>query len=163
MTTTDFQKPGFIFVTVGSTDFDELVERMDRWSKTNGMNGIAQIGKGRYEPKHIPYFRFSQSLDTYYQKASIVVAHGGLATTMEVLKRGLPLVSVSNPDRYDNHQIDILARLARDKFLIWCENLARLSEAIERAQKSRLLRYEPPPCSIHLVIRDYLKTVGKPL
>lgn len=145
-----------LFVTVGSTDFDPLVQAVDALVPALKLQGTMQIGHGRYEPANLPYFRFAPSLESYYESASLVIAHGGLATTMEVLRRGLPLISVSNPDRYDNHQDDLLAIMAEEGYLIWCRRLDELAQAIETAQTNTLKRYQEPKCEIHLVIKEFL-------
>jgi UDP-N-acetylglucosamine transferase subunit ALG13 len=145
----------FIFVTVGSTDFDALIEAVDTLAPSLQARGVMQIGHGQYTPVNMPCFRFAPSLDPYYEQASLVIAHGGLATTMEVLKRGLPLVSVSNPDRYDDHQQDLLSIMAEEGYLVWCRQLQALRQAIETAQRTPLRPYQPPECSIHVVIDDF--------
>ncbi len=146
----------YIFVTVGSTDFDSLIQSVDVLAPSLGLQGEMQIGHGQYEPVNLPYFRFASPLDPYYKQASLVIAHGGLATTMEVLRRGLPLVSVSNPDRYDNHQDDLLATMTEEGYLVWCRRLNELKHAIETAQTTSLRRYQTPKCEIHLVINKFL-------
>lgn len=150
------EKQAFVFVTVGSTDYDALVQTVDTLAPTLQISGIMQIGHGRYEPTNLPYFRFASSLDSYYEQASLVIAHGGLGTTMEVLKREIPLVSVSNPDRYDNHQEDILSTMADAGYLIWCRQLDKLAEAVKVAQAAPLQRYQQPDCTVHLVINEFL-------
>lgn len=155
-------KQPYLFVTVGSTDFDPLVKAVDALIPSLNIHGMMQIGHGRYQPSHLPYFRFAPSLDAYYEQASVVIAHGGLATTIEVLRRGLPLISVSNPDRYDNHQEDLLAIMRDEGYLIWCRQLDVLKQAIDVAQTTPLRRYQPPECKIHLVINEFL-TSNRPL
>jgi len=118
--------------------------------------GVMQIGHGRYIPVNVPYFRFAPSLGSYYEQSSLVIAHGGLGITMEVLRRGLPLVSVSNPDRYDNHQEELLSSMSEEGYLVWCRHLDKLKEAIETAQTMHLRHYEPPKCEIHLIIHEFL-------
>lgn len=145
-----------IFVTVGSTDFDPLVKAVDFLAPTLEAEGIMQIGHGMFEPVNWPFFRFAASLAPYYEQASLVIAHGGLATTMEVLRRGIPLVSVSNLDRYDNHQDDLLATMANEGYLVWCQRLEDLAEAIKMAQTTPLSRYKQPDCKIHDIINDFL-------
>ena len=149
-------KQPFLFVTVGSTDFDALVRAVDTLVPSLGAQGVMQIGHGQYIPANLPYFRFAQSLAPYYERASLVVAHGGVGTTMEVLRRGAPLVSVSNPDRYDNHQEDLLSAMAKEGYLVWCRRLDNLKQAIQTAQSTPLRRYQPPKCEIHLVISEFL-------
>lgn len=145
-----------IFVTVGSTDFDALIQAVDTLVPSLHAEGVMQIGHGQYIPVNWPYFRFAPSLAPYYEKASMVIAHGGLGITMEVLKRGLPLVSVSNPDRPDHHQEDLLSVMAQKGYLIWCHRLEELHQAIATAQTTPLRRYQSPPCEIHLVINEFL-------
>ncbi len=148
-----------IFVTVGTTDFDGLVAEMDRLAPRLGEEILFQIGRGRYEPQNAPFFRFAPSLVEYYQQADLVVAHGGLGTTMEVLDLGKPLVSVSNPDRYDGHQEDLLGALVRAGHLIWCRTVSDLEGAIAQARRARFIPYTRPECRIHEVIARYLSEV----
>ena len=150
------EKP-YIFVTVGSTDFDALIRAVDALVPSLGTQGIMQIGHGQYIPVNLPYFRFAPFLTPYYEQASLVIAHGGLATTMEVFKQGLPLVSVSNPDRYDDHQQDLLSTMAEEGYLVWCRRLSQLEQAIKTAQTTPLRRYQPPECEIHLIINEFLQ------
>ncbi|HMQ50549.1 MAG TPA: PssE/Cps14G family polysaccharide biosynthesis glycosyltransferase [Anaerolineae bacterium] len=154
-------QPLQVFVTVGSTDFDALTQTVDQLAPELNLQGHMQIGHGRYCPQHLPYFHFCRSLTSYYTQASVVIAHGGLATTMEVLKLGRPLVSVSNPDRYDNHQADLLAAMAAENYLIWCQNLDELALAIHSSQTTSLQPYPAPECHIHLVIHQYLDQLKK--
>ena len=145
-----------IFVTVGSTDFDALIQAVDTLAPSLHATGVMQIGHGQYIPVNWPYFRFAPSLSPYYEQASLVIAHGGLGITMEVLRRGLPLVSVSNPDRHDNHQEDLLSTMAEEGYLVWCRRLDELQQAIATAQTTPLRHYQPPQCEIHVVINEFL-------
>ena len=151
------KKDPFLFVTVGSTDFDALIRAVDLLAPDLRVQGIMQIGHGQYIPTHMPYIRFAPSLDPYYEQASLVIAHGGLGITIEVLERGLPLVSVSNPDRYDHHQDDLLSAMSKEGYLTWCRQLDELGQAVRTASTLPLRPYEPPKCEIHVVIHEFLK------
>ena len=144
-----------IFVTVGTTEFDALVQAADQIAAT-GTDVVIQIGNGLVEPVHAQWFRFAPSLDAYYADADVVVTHGGLGTVSEVLQRGLPLVGVSNPDRYDRHQDQILQAMESAGHLVWCRDLAGLPEAVQRAASRSLVPYQPPPSRIGAVIREFL-------
>ena len=145
-----------LFVTVGTTDFDALTARMDELAPRLNEEVIIQIGRGAYVPRQAQHFRFAPSLEEYYQKARLVVSHGGLGTLIEVLRLGKPLIGVSNPDRFDLHQNDLLGELERGGYLLWCRDLASLEDDIRRIAAMRFRRYQEPPCSIHLAIADYL-------
>ena len=145
-----------IFVTVGTTDFDALVRSMDLLAPQLGEEVEMQIGHGEYEPRHCSWFRFASSLEPYYDRADVVVAHGGLGTVMEVLRRGGKLIGVANPDRYDQHQEDLLGYLAEEGYLIWCRDLADLADELRRVRGQTFRRYWSPECHIHDVIAEYL-------
>ena len=146
----------FLFVTVGSTDFDDLIEAVDALIPELGYSGIMQIGHGKYEPTNLPYFRFLPSLEEIYTKANLAIAHGGLATTIEILKQRIRLVSVTNPDRYDKHQDDLISILAEQDYLVWCRNLKDLNQSISIALEKKIKLYHPPKCRIHTVIKKFL-------
>lgn len=145
-----------IFCTVGTTDFDPLVQAMDALAPTLDEPVVFQIGQGSYEPKHGRWFRFAPSLEPYLEEARVVVAHGGFGTTIEALQMGKPLVSVPNPDRYDRHQEEILRRFAAEGYLIACFDLTDLAASIARARDTQLRPYQPPKTTLHLEIRAFL-------
>ena len=93
----------FILVTVGTTSFDDLVRAADAAAGELCPNdGLIQTGEGVAVPVHLPHRAFVPQLSDLVRKASVVVAHGGAATTFEVRRAGVPLVSVANGDRYDD-------------------------------------------------------------
>jgi beta-1,4-N-acetylglucosaminyltransferase len=150
-----------IFVTVGTTDFNALIQRMDELVPTLADQVIMQIGRGTYWPRHAQAFRFAPTLDEYIAGAQLVVSHGGLGTIMEVVRRGIPLVGVSNPDRYDMHQDDLLETMERAGHLIWCRSLDDLEAAIDSARHRQFTPYVDPPCRIHEVIARFLHNVPR--
>ena len=147
-----------IFVTVGTTDFDDLLRAMDALAPSLAEEVVAQTGRGQYIPTHMTHFDFAPSLEPWYARARLVVAHGGLGTAIEVLERGLKLIGVSNPDRYDHHQEDILRTLSERGHMLWCRSLEDLPQALAAAQSMRFAPYAAPVCHIAEVIRDYLVT-----
>jgi len=121
-----------IFVTVGTFKFDELVETVDRavGSGVLKQEFVIQIGGGAYEPLHCKYFRSATSLQPYYDRAELVVGHGGTGTTFEVLGRGLNLISVANHRVKDNHQHEFLEAMEKSGYLRYCREMSKLPEMI---------------------------------
>lgn len=150
------KKELFLFVTVGSTDFDDLIKAVDNLVPKLDTKGIMQIGNGKYKPVNLKYFRFKETLEPFYKKATLAVAHGGLGTTIELLKLRIPLVSVSNPDRFDKHQDDLLKAMEDEGYLVWCKSLNDLLSSIRLAQIKNFRIYETPKCMIHNVIKKFL-------
>ena len=127
-----------IFVTVGSWGFDNFVKAIDSSAASIDDKIVIQIANGKYEPVSCEFFRTAPSLDRYYNQADLVVAHGGTGTTLEVLSKGIPLISVANPDVKDNHQHEFLEALESVNALTYCRELESLGGAIAfRTQEQR--------------------------
>ena len=124
-----------IFVTVGSWGFNSLVKAADDLGDAITSELIIQIANGSYKPVNCEYFKTASSLDPYYDNATLVIAHGGTGTTLEVLAKGVPLVSISNPSVKDNHQHEFLLALHKVDALNYCEDLSELEEIVKRTQK----------------------------
>jgi UDP-N-acetylglucosamine transferase subunit ALG13 len=107
-----------IFVAIGTTDFDALIQTMDNLSLDLPEKVVMQIGRSAYIPEHCEYFRLVPSLAPYYERASLVVSHGGLGIVTEVLGYGRPLVAVEDPNQPDRHQREILSVWEREGYLI---------------------------------------------
>ena len=137
-----------IFVTVGTERFDELVKKMDETALELSENVTIQIGKGRYEPKNCKYFRLALDMDQYYEKADLIVAHGGAGTIFELLGKNKKVIGISNPEKPGQHQEDILKALSRQNYLIWCKDLNKLKEAIKKAKKTKTKEHQKPECKI---------------
>jgi beta-1,4-N-acetylglucosaminyltransferase len=145
-----------IFVTVGHTDFDALVQEMDRLASGLGEEVLMQIGSGRYEPRHARYFRYAPALEPYMAQADLVVCHAGLGVIVEALGLGKRVVCVPNPATYHGHQASLAEIFSRDGHLIWCRRVQDLSGALEQARTFTPVPYHPPPCRIHEIIHAYL-------
>ncbi|PNW74114.1 hypothetical protein CHLRE_13g585850v5 [Chlamydomonas reinhardtii] len=122
-----------VFVTVGTTKFETLVERVDslellRALKDKGYTKLViQKGNGSYCPSvivpkgqtkgttegvDVEYFDYSPSLAAYITSAALVISHAGSGSIFETLTAGVPLIVVPNPLLMDNHQVELGEQLA---------------------------------------------------
>ena len=116
-------KTPYIFVTVGTTNFDDLIHVIDStefcaWAKAKGYAGIlVQKGNGKYEPGTgsegvpIEHYSFKPSLHDDMAGAALVVSHAGSGSIMESLELGKPTVVVVNTSLMDNHQLELANKL----------------------------------------------------
>lgn len=147
-----------ILVTVGTTDFDDLVRAVDKIAPELSEDVCMQIGKGRYLPKNTEWFRFDNNMVKQYESASLIIAHGGAATTFEILHLGKKLISVDNKDIKDMHQMDILRRLSKDRYLIWCKKTSDIRDAIDKSGSYGFQPYKIPTNGIaHKISRYFLE------
>jgi beta-1,4-N-acetylglucosaminyltransferase len=147
-----------IFVAVGTTDFDALIERMDEIAPFLSEEVVMQIGNGQYVPRNCQYFRFAPSLEPYYDSSTVVVSHGGLGIVTEALEREKRLVVIENTTCHGGHQRDLICTLAGEGYLIWCRDLDELPETLERVRDQEFRRYVAPGCRIHEVIKEFLQS-----
>lgn len=145
-----------ILVAVGTTDFDALLRAVDEVSPSLTEEVVLQTGRSRYEPEHCESFRFVPSLAPFYERASVVIAHGGLGIVTEVLRSGRPLIAVEDPDQPGRHQREVLSEWEREGYLIWCKDLKALPESLAQARVRRFKPYAAPQCQIHLRIAEFL-------
>ena len=161
-----------IFVTVGTTSFDDLVETIDsdefgRAAKCAGYGRIlVQIGRGTYEPKRVEFYRFKPSLDDDFAKADLVISHAGAGSIMESLRLRRRLLVVVNESLMDNHQWELAGAL-RDAGHLECATpsidvmIASLKRIEDRTGSCKLAPYpEPDPAALKGVIDAELKNAN---
>lgn len=99
-----------IFVTVGSMfPFDRLIRAMDAFAEAHPARDVeAQIGEGRFEPRHMRWQRSlaRRDFDATVRRADLVVAHAGVGTVMTACRLGTPLVILARRRHLGEHTSD---------------------------------------------------------
>jgi beta-1,4-N-acetylglucosaminyltransferase len=129
-----------VFVMVGTTRFDPLIEAVTRfealqWMKRNGYTDLViQYGKGK-EPViaentfvDVRSYSFQPSLEQDIKEADLLISHGGAGTVMEALRHQKRLVVVINTDLMDNHQTELAHAMAHRSHLFVVDNAADLQD-----------------------------------
>ncbi|GIL75478.1 hypothetical protein Vretimale_8113 [Volvox reticuliferus] len=150
-----------VFVTVGTTKFENLVERVDSLDLLRALRDkgytklIIQKGNGTYFPSvivpkgqtkattegvEVEYFEYSPSLASYITSAALVISHAGSGSIFETLTAGVPLIVVPNPLLMDNHQVELGEQLAAMKHLVSAAPDDLLA-AVQSFDASRLVPY----------------------
>lgn len=125
-----------VFVTVGTTKFDKLIETVTNKDilnllKENGYDKIKlQIGHGSFEPSKseiivVEYYRLKDSIKDDILEADLVISHSGAGSCLEILSLEKNMVAVINEDLMDNHQIELAEKLA-ELNLIYYSNCSKL-------------------------------------
>ncbi len=149
-----------IFITVGNGEFDELVREVDKLKEEGTIKDevIIQIGLGKFQPQHCKWFTFELSLEKYYQKAGLIISHGGPGIVFEVLRKGKRLIAIPNRKRTDpRHQVEFLQALAEEtSALIYCDSTVNLKSCLEGIDEHKFEKYHQPKCNIPDVISEFL-------
>ncbi|RDB24185.1 tRNA (carboxymethyluridine(34)-5-O)-methyltransferase [Hypsizygus marmoreus] len=118
-----------VFVTVGSTRFDSLVQAVLSLPVLSSLRLrgytelVVQCGNSAFELASsisqgenliveregitVELWKFKPSLDKEYERADLVISHAGSGTILDVLRLGKPLIVVPNPTLLDNHQEEL--------------------------------------------------------
>lgn len=144
-----------IFITVGTQlGFDRLVEAVDSWmAGANAENGFAQIGKGTYEPKQMPWLRSltAREFRSKVDAATLIVSHAGIGTVLLALEAQKPIIVMPRRAALHEHRND--HQLATAKWLreltgiVVAEDTTELAEVLGRADltKPNQFRAEASP------------------
>lgn len=148
-------KKNSVFVTVGTTKFEKLIETLTSDEVLNVLNEqgyktiTLQTGNGTYTQRshteiNLDYHKYFPNIDEQIENASFVISHAGAGTCLEVLKKQKPLIVVINEDLMDNHQIELADELQKYGYLYYCtcETLASL---LAKVDLSSLKKY--PECN----------------
>ncbi|KJP85209.1 hypothetical protein AK88_05168 [Plasmodium fragile] len=156
----------FLFVTVGSYKFDDLIKQIDTkdfhmFLRSEGFTKMSiQIGEGTYEPKliyrhssngekqflkRVKFFRYKKDLLKYFQKADLILSHAGAGTTFEGLRMNKKMLIVVNDKLVDNHQLEFARRLSSLNYLEVCECLEDLRPRVLRCLRMPAFAPLPAP------------------
>jgi beta-1,4-N-acetylglucosaminyltransferase len=115
-----------VFVTVGTTQFDKLVNAATsdmalQWMRDQGYTSLTvQYGKGAMpaitslsSSLDVEMYNFRSSLEDDMKKADLILSHAGAGTVMEGLRMNKSMVVVINTDLMNNHQTELADAMAK--------------------------------------------------
>lgn len=108
-----------ILVTVGTTSFDLLVQRVDELaSSLQDKNFIFQVGNGKYKVQNGRFFSFTDDIESFYKDADVVITHAGAGSIYRLLELRKKIIVAPNFERVDKHQSDISFYMEKNGHLL---------------------------------------------
>ena len=119
-----------IFVTVGTTRFDELVNAVlaPEFKSSAQLAGYTRVIV-QYGHSHIPQvddasfyslFQFQHSISRLIKESDLIITHGGSGTILECLHNRKPFIVVVNCSLMDNHQAELANKLSAQGYCGLC-------------------------------------------
>lgn len=147
-----------IYVTVGTTSFDELINEMVSVRVLNVLRRrgcqklIIQYGHGRPVQNSKNILReYGITIAQYDFKlempradilnADLIIGHAGAGTCMDILNHGKPGIIVINGKLMGNHQAELAQQLSDEGYLYY-SNMEGLVETMELANLADLKPYK---------------------
>jgi beta-1,4-N-acetylglucosaminyltransferase len=133
-----------IFVTVGTTKFDSLIEYIDQNKEFDDLNIECQIANGKYIPKNHLYFKFCENsaIIRKYESADLIISHAGAGTIYKLLEMRKRIIIVPNLDRVDKHQLDLAQYMDKNKYALVSYKLDKLFSLIIISKNTVLNSFE---------------------
>lgn len=158
-----------IFLTTGTQlPFDRLVRAVDEWAAKNPDREVfAQIGSGKYKPRHMTFVEKLEPLDykRYFDNADLVVSHAGMGTIISGLENAKPLVLVPRRaalgEHRNDHQLGTAAKFGNHTLIDIVEDESEVGDRISKKLSSDInvslgaMKLEPSPALIGR-IRDFI-------
>ncbi|XP_076227048.1 alg13 UDP-N-acetylglucosaminyltransferase subunit isoform X2 [Nomia melanderi] len=139
-----------VFVTVGTTKFDELIEIilsteiLEALSLKKYNELVLQIGKSTLIPDCTPrngfikieYFNLNSNISEYVKAADLIISHAGAGSILDALENKKDLIVVANKSLMHNHQLELAEQLCTDKHLYYssCETLLNTIQIMDFSQ-----------------------------
>lgn len=126
-----------IFVTIGTTPFLRLIEKMDEIAGKVDEKVIMQIGYTKYKPKNAEYFDFKsyQEVKELCRKSKVVVCHGGIGSIITALETETPVITVPRKKKYgetpDDHDFELIEALLREGLVKVAYKMDELEDALK--------------------------------
>lgn len=145
-----------IFITVGTTSFDELIAEVNAREMVAALKRlgckriVVQYGRGSavtmdqelFEGIDLEMYGLRSSITPDIQAADLVIGHAGAGTCLEVLKAGKPLIIVINDTLMDNHQTELSRSLTSQGIVASCF-VADLTKTLLTFNPQKLKRLLP--------------------
>ncbi len=159
-----------IFVVLGTQDkkFERLLKEIERLI----MDGIirekviVQAGSTNYKSKYMEIHKMipMKKFLNYVDDSDYIITHGGVGTILDAMKRDKKIIAVPRLKKYgeheNDHQIQIIQKFSNAGYLIGCNGVEDLKEAIQKINQ-----FEPKTC--HLgneqmlnLITNYIETTN---
>ena len=142
-----------IFITVGTTPFDDLIRICDETLGAYGYNIKAQISDtATYIPTSFDSFTYDSKIISYYDWADIIVSHAGAGTFYQLMELGKKVILVPNLELKDGHQNDICTYAHNNNYACVLEQIEDIKEVLKKIQRHQFNHYSKDPNDISTYI-----------
>ena len=133
-----------IFLTVGSwhRGYNRLIKAVDELVGSGIITEevVAQVGKGSYKPKYLTTINFCSSDEfvNFISRSKMVIAHAGVGTIAQAVKKSKPVVVVPRKsalgEHFDDHQFVTAETLEKEGKVLVAYKVDDLADKIKQAE-----------------------------
>ena len=132
-----------IFITVGTTPFDELIQACDEKLDPQKYAVKAQISDtAKYIPKSFESFAYDPDIQVHYEWADVIISHAGAGTFYQLMEMGKKVIFVPNQTLKDSHQNDICTYALKHNYAFVLNDVTALEMFLAKIQDHHFIPYE---------------------
>jgi UDP-N-acetylglucosamine transferase subunit ALG13 len=158
-----------ILVLLGTQDkpFTRLLDAIEKQIESGDIKEevIVQAGCTKYESKNMKIFDLIPN-DEFLElitKAKIVIAHGGVGSIVDALKRGKKVIAAARLKEYgehvNDHQEQIIDRFVEMKYVLKLQDFNKLNEVLKECKRTKFKKYKSTTNKIIELIDDYIESI----
>ena len=121
-----------VFVTVGTTRFNALVQACDQLAATSENEFVVQHANPGLALSHARGQVFFDDVAERYANAEVVITHAGAGSIFGLLEMGKVIIVVPNFERIDKHQSDIARYVEENQYALVCWALDELAATLHK-------------------------------
>lgn len=155
-----------ILVLLGTqnNNFSRLLEEIEKCIKNKKINEevIVQAGYTKFKSEHMKIFDLipGAKLEELQDKANVIITHGGVGSIVSSIKKGKKVIAVPRLHKYgehvNNHQREIVDMFGAKQYIISCNDVNQLEEALEKVDEFEPRKYECGASKIMDIIQEYI-------
>lgn len=158
-----------ILVLLGTQNkpFDRLLKAISKEIKNGNIKDkvVAQTGCTVYKDENIEMFDYKpkEEINELINKANIIITHGGVGTIIECIDLGKKVVVAPRLSKYkehtNDHQLQITKEFAEKGYIIPLYKFSDLKEALQKAKKLKIKKYESNNENFKNKIKEYIDSL----
>ncbi len=157
-----------IFVMFGTQDkrFDRLLNAILESNFIKNNDVYVQLGytKGTYKGIQCQEYYTEEELKYQIKVADLIITHAGVGAIVSLKQKKITIVVprlAKFKEQNNDHQVQILERFNKQKYIIPCTDLTKLDEVVNNAYKFKPVEYKTEKQGIIEEITDFINKIDK--
>lgn len=157
-----------ILVLLGTQNnsFHRLLEKIEDCIKNNKIKEevIVQAGYTKFQSDYMKVFDLipKSELEQLQDKANIIITHGGVGSIVSSIKKEKKVIAIPRLHKYgehvNDHQTEIVNMFGKKEYIINCNEVDQLDEALEKVKHFKPKKYESGTNKIINIIQDFINS-----
>ena len=157
-----------VLVLLGTQNnsFHRLLEKIEDCIKNNKIKEevIVQAGYTKFQSDYMKVFDLipKSELEQLQDKANIIITHGGVGSIVSSIKKEKKVIAIPRLHKYgehvNDHQTEIVNMFGKKEYIINCNEVDQLDEALEKVKHFKPKKYESGTIKIINIIQDFINS-----